>query len=153
MPARCWRNRSAYRLVGVHEQVAFVMNTLVAAAAVWVVFLIATTMTRNSEVGGYAALIMALVPEQLRWSHTAAAEPSAALACAFGVLTALAFVRLRSTGALLWTASASVFAMQFRPEGVLVAPLVVAIVLDPERGDGLGVLTRRGLGRRPDGEP
>src|SRR5205085_10011682 len=38
-------------------------------------------------------------------------------------------VRLRSTPALLWMASATVFAMQFRPECVLIAVAVGAIVL------------------------
>src|SRR5206468_2133582 len=81
------------------------------------------------QAGGYAALVMALVPEQLRWAHTAAAEPSAALATAFALLSALAFVRLRSTQSLMWMIVASVFAMEFRPECLLVAALVAAVCL------------------------
>jgi hypothetical protein len=119
----------AYRLTGVHESVAFALNTLFAAALVWVVFLVTAALTSSARAGGYAALVMALVPEQLRWAHTAAVEPSAALACAFAVLTALAFVRLRSTSALLWMVVASIFAVQFRPESLLVAPLVATVCL------------------------
>jgi hypothetical protein len=117
----------AYRLTGVHEPVAFLLNTVVAGALAWVVFLVTTMLTSSAQAGGYAALVMALMPEQLRWAHTAAAEPSAALACACAVLTALAFVRLRSNASLLWMVVVSVFALQFRPECLLVAPLVIAV--------------------------
>ena len=44
---------------------------------VWTVFLLTTTLTERPEAGGVAALIVALIPDQLRWSHSAAAEPSA----------------------------------------------------------------------------
>ena len=119
----------AYRLFGVHEQAAFVMNTLFAAALVWVVFFASTALTGSVRAGGYAAVAIALIPDQLRWAHTAASEPSAAFACAYAVMTALAFVRLRSTGSLWWMAVATVFAAHFRPECILVAPVVAAICL------------------------
>ena len=117
-----------YRLTGVHEETAFKVNVVVAALLVWIVFLLTTTLTERPEAGGLAALIAALIPEQLRWSHSAAAEPSAALACAFAVLTAAAFVRLRSTPALMWAVVAGAFAVQFRPEAVLVAPVIVLMI-------------------------
>ena len=119
----------AYRLAGTHEWVAFMVNALCAAAVVWAVFLVATALTSSALAGGFAALVMALLPEQLRWAHTAAAEPSAAFAVTAAALTALAFVRLRSTSALLWMTVTSVFAVQFRPECVLVAPLVAVVCL------------------------
>jgi len=117
-----------YRLTGVHEQTAFKVNVAAVGLLVWIVFLLTTALTERPEAGGAAALIAALIPEQLRWSHSAAAEPSAALACAFAVLTAAAFVRLRSTPALLWAVVAGAFAVQFRPEAVLVAPVIVLVI-------------------------
>jgi hypothetical protein len=119
----------AYRLVGVRESVAFGVNAIAAALLVWVVFLLTTALTRHAAAGAWAAAIVALMPEQLRWSHTAAAEPTAALACAFAVLAAVGFVRERSMPAMWWMVLATVFAAQFRPECLLVAPLVVTIVL------------------------
>ena len=118
-----------YRLAGVHERAAHVVNTLAAAALVWIVFLLGVRLTGRSRVGAYAALVVALIPEQLRWAHTAAAEPTAALACAFAVLAAVEFVAVRSTVALFWAACAGAFAVQFRPECVLLVPFVGAIVL------------------------
>src|SRR4030095_1021910 len=61
-------------------------------------------------------------------AHTAAAEPSAAFACAFAVLTAVAFARERTTSALLWMVVATVFAAHFRPESFLVTLVAVTIV-------------------------
>ncbi len=119
----------AYRVFGVHEQSASVMNTLFATALVWVVFFATTALTGHARAGGYAALVIALIPDQLRWAHTAAAEPSAAFACACAVMTALAFVRLRTTACLWWMVVATVFAAQFRPECILVVPVVAAICL------------------------
>jgi hypothetical protein len=119
----------AYQLAGVRESAAFAVNAIAAALCVCVVFLITTALTGQRQAGHYAAVVAALMPEQLRWSHTTAAEPTAALACAVAVLTALAFVRTRSAAALLWMVVASVFAMQFRPECLLVIPVVAMIVL------------------------
>src|SRR5207245_991221 len=58
----------------------------------------------------------------------APAGPSAALACSFAALATAAFVRLRSTPALLWAVVAAAFAVQFRPEAVLVAPVIVLAI-------------------------
>ena len=139
---QCWRGEynkepygypyvlsALYQLMGVHEPIAFALNTVAAALLVWVVFLATTALTGRTSAGNVAALIVALIPEQLRWSHSASAEPTAALACAFAFLAALAFVRERSTGALLWMVVATAVAMQFRPECILIAPVVLVVLL------------------------
>jgi len=118
----------AYRLTGVHEETAFKVNVVIVALLVWVVFLLTTALTERPEAGGAAAVIAALIPEQLRWSHSAAAEPSAAFACACAVLAVAAFVRLRSTPALLWAVVAAAVAVQFRPEAVLVVPVIGLVI-------------------------
>jgi hypothetical protein len=117
-----------YRVLGVRESTAFVVNTIADALLVLVVGLIAALLTGQAEAGAYAALIAALMPEQLRWSHTAAAEPTAALACALAVLAAVYFSRVRTTVALLWVAAACAVAVQFRPECVLIVPVVVGTI-------------------------
>ena len=118
----------AYRLVGVHESVAFIVNAVAAALTVWVVFLLTARLTGQPHAGEYAAVVAALIPEHLRWSHTAAVEPTAALACAFAVLTAVAFIRERTLTMLLWMVAATAFASQFRPESSLVVFVALIIV-------------------------
>ncbi len=138
---QCWRGEynkqpngypyllsAAYRLVGVGDSVAHWVNVLSSALLVWVVFLITTAMFRDVRAGSLAGLVAALIPQQLLWSHTAAAEPSAALACATAVLAAVCFTRLRTTASLVWMMAMCAFAVQFRPESVLVLAVVLAIV-------------------------
>jgi hypothetical protein len=117
-----------YRVLGVREVIAFRLNVVVAAMTVIVVFLTTAALAGKSA-AAYAGLIAALIPEQLRWSHSAAAEPSAALMNAFAVLTAVTFVKTRSTSALVWCVAAAVFAIQFRPESVLIAPVIGMVLV------------------------
>ena len=118
-----------YRLLGVREAWAFWLNALCLAALVVVVALATALLFDDRRAAGFSALVMALIPEQLRWSHTAAAEPSSALMCGVAVLAALLFVRERSTGALAWAVTAAAFAVQFRLEALLCLPLAALIVV------------------------
>ena len=77
----------------------------------------------------FAALLLALTPEQLLWSATAAVEPSASLACVAALLAAACFVRSRSTAALAGAAVATAYAVQFRPESFLIVPVDRAVAV------------------------
>jgi hypothetical protein len=114
----------AYRLFGVHEMTAFVINALAMAATVCVVYLLTWTLFENRAAARFSALVMALTPQQILWSATAAVEPTASLACLAALLCAAVFVRSRSTAALALTACMAAYALQFRPE----SPLVLAAV-------------------------
>ena len=118
----------AYRLFGVHESSAHRLNLLCAVLLVWVVFLTASALFEASGAGAFAAVVMALVPQHILWSHTAAAEPSAALMSAVGVMAALHHTREKSTESLLWMVVAGAFAVQFRPESVLLLPMMALVV-------------------------
>lgn len=122
-----------YRLFGVSELVAHRLNALCAVAAVWAAFLAGALLFGRSDAGVYAAMVLALVPQQVVWSHTAAVEPSAALMAAVAVAAAVAHARLQTTRTLFWMASAIVFAVQFRMEAALVVPLagLALLVLAP----------------------
>jgi dolichyl-phosphate-mannose-protein mannosyltransferase len=119
----------AFRIGGVGERAAFAVNPIAAALTVWAVFLLTLLLTERPDAAAYASLITALMPDYLRWAHTTAAEPSAALACALAVVAALAFARLRSTTSLLWLSASCAFALQFRPECALVLPVVGLVIL------------------------
>ena len=119
----------AYRLLGTGDGVAQRLNCLLAALLVVVAFLTTALLFRNTLAASFAALIMALIPEHLRWAATAAVEPSATFFAAFAVMTAAYFVRTRTTGGLVWLVSASALAAQFRIESGLVLGVVALIVL------------------------
>ena len=114
----------AYRLFGVHEMTAFVVNAVAMAATVAAVYLLTWLLFADRVAAWFAALIMALTPQQILWSATAAVEPTASLACVMALLCAALFLRSRSTVALAATACAAAYAMQFRPESPLVLPIV-----------------------------
>jgi 4-amino-4-deoxy-L-arabinose transferase-like glycosyltransferase len=117
-----------YRGFGVSYWTAARVNVLVGAITVVIVFLLAATLFQDLRVARLAAVVTALMPELLLWSHTAAAEPSAAAAAALAALAAAQFVRTRTTTALAWTAVATAFALQFRTESI-VAVIAVATII------------------------
>lgn len=118
----------AYRLFGVGYWTAPQLNTLAAPLLVGVVLLLAGTLLQDRRAALLAGLIAALVPEHLRWSHTAASEPLAAVAGALAVLAGVHFARTRTTAALAWTSVATAFALQFRTESILIVPIVFAAI-------------------------
>src|SRR5262249_10251442 len=117
-----------YRVAGVHEWVAFAINNVSLVAMVWVVFA-AAALLFDVRAGVWAAFVAALLPEQLMWANSAASEPTTALLCAAAMTAALFFLRTRTDAALAWAVALAVFAAQFRPEAILIVPLVAAIVL------------------------
>ena len=114
----------AYRLFGAHETTAFVVNALAMAATVFAVYLLTWVLFEDRIAAWFAALILALTPQQIVWSATAAVEPTASLACVTALLCAALFLRTRTTVALAATACAAAYAIQFRPESPLVLPVI-----------------------------
>lgn len=118
-----------YRIFGVSESVAFGFNAAVAALTACGIYLVVLIVFADRTAALFAGLMMALMPEQLLWSATAAVEPSASLACVFALLCAAVFARWRSTAALLATGVATAYAIQFRPESMLILPVVGLLLL------------------------
>jgi len=139
---RCWRGEYnkepygypyllslAYRLAGVGEPTAFRLNNVVSALTALVAFLLAQLLFEDFRVAATSALALTVMPMQLTWSNSAAAEPSAGLLTGAAVLAAVRFVQLPTTSALAWMIAVSAFATTIRPESVLVIPLVGLVIL------------------------
>jgi Dolichyl-phosphate-mannose-protein mannosyltransferase len=118
----------AYRMFGVSTTPAFVINALAMGLTVAALYLLVLVLFSDRIAALFAALLLAFTPEQIAWSATAAVEPSAALACVAALLAAACFVRWRRTAALVGTAIAAAYAIQFRPESLLIACVVVLLV-------------------------
>jgi hypothetical protein len=125
----------AYRVFGVHEPIAFRLNAVVMAATVCLVYLLVGVLFADRAAAFFAALLVALIPEQLMWSATAASEPSASLACVAALLVAASFTRSRSTAGLAAAAVAAAYAVQFRPESLLILPVIVALLWQHARAE------------------
>jgi hypothetical protein len=125
----------AYRAFGVSDTVAHRVNIAVMMAHVLVVALIAALWVRDRWTPIAAAAVFATIPQQLQWSATAAVEPSAAFTCTLAVLAALHFARTRATAALMWAVVTAAWATQFRPESILILPVVALVIATQAPGE------------------
>src|SRR4051794_31331133 len=83
----------AYRVLGVRPGTAFAVNAVAMAMTICAVYLLVWVAFRDREAALFAGLLIALMPEQLLWSATAAVEPTASLAAVVAVLSAAHYVR------------------------------------------------------------
>ncbi len=118
-----------YRVAGVGDAAAFRFNNVVAALTALTTALLADLLFANAWIAVLSGLVIGLLPMQLQWSNTAAAEPTAALLCAASMLAAVHFARVRTTSALVWTVACASFAMTMRPECILIVPLIVLVLM------------------------
>lgn len=117
-----------YRAFGVNDVAAFRFNNVVAGVSVLVTVLLADLLFGHLWIACLSGLILTVLPMQLTWSATAAAEPAAAMWCAGAALAAVHFTRVRTTSALAWTIVVTAFATTIRPECILIVPLVVVAI-------------------------
>jgi hypothetical protein len=117
----------AYRLAGVHDWVAFAVNGVVMAVTVIVIYALALVLFEDRVAAAFAGLAIATTPEQVMWSATAAVEPSASLACVAAVLCAAYYSRSGSRLGMIAVVISTAYAIQFRPESILILPVVAWI--------------------------
>jgi hypothetical protein len=130
-----------YRVVGVSENASHALNpalTGLTAAALYLGLSLAPwALPAGAALA--TALLFIFTPLVLWWGHTVAVEPSAAATVALAFMAACAHARLRdrdtaqglpATGLLL--AGTAAFAVYFRPESMLVFPLVAAVLWSTE---------------------
>ena len=113
-----------YRIAGVDARWAFVVNAVVMALTVAAVYVAALFLFADRLAAFFACLLVTLMPHQILWSATAAAEPSASFACAAALAAAAYFTVARTTIALAFAAVATAYAVQFRPESGLIVPVI-----------------------------
>jgi len=119
----------AFQLFGVREFYAFLLNNLIFCASLLLVFLIVRELTRSFYASFMGALMFALIPHNLTWSNTMAAEPSAACFAGLTVLTLIVYLRTGRMRHLLLLSAVIPFSVQIRPESLLLIPLVILAFL------------------------
>ena len=125
----------AYRIAGVHEWVAFAVNAIAMAFSIVGVYSLAWLLFGDRATAFCAGLVLALIPQQIVWSATAAVEPTASLGAILAVLAAAWYAADGSLLALASFVTVSAYAIQFRPESLLVLPVAGAIAWPRLRGD------------------
>jgi dolichyl-phosphate-mannose-protein mannosyltransferase len=117
-----------YRVFGVHSWTAFAVNAAAMALTICAVYLLGWVVFRDRDAALFAGLLMALMPEQLLWSATAAVEPTASLASIVAILCAAHYARTGGWPARLMLIVTAAYAVQFRPESILILPVIAFIV-------------------------
>ncbi len=124
----------AFQLLGTDEFYAFLLNNLIFSAAVLVAFYITWYLTGSYFASFLGALAFMLIPHNLIWSNTAAAEPSASFFSGLTVLSIIVFLRTGHGRHLLLIALLIPFSCQMRPESMLMVPwaFFTFLVLSPK---------------------
>jgi len=126
-----------YRLVGVSDRASDFLNPALVGLTAAALFLGLTLVPWTLPTGAAlaAAILFMFTPLVPWWGHTVAVEPGAAATAACAFLAACAHARLRETNTAqglpasgLLLAGATAFAVYFRPESMLVFPMVAAVL-------------------------
>ena len=125
----------AYRLFGAREGTAFAVNAAAMGAMVCAVYLLVVRLFSDRIAAFFAALLMALTPQQIAWSATAAVEPTASLAVVAAVLAAALYLRSGHWTALMLAVVATAYAIQFRPESIIAVPVILMVMWSRLRRD------------------
>src|SRR5262245_5965118 len=118
----------AYRMFGAAPEVAFRVNAVSMAVIVCALYVLIALLFEDRDAAFFGGLLLATIPQQIIWSATAAVEPSASLACVLALVFAAHFAKAGTTAAMVVAAATMAYAVQFRPESLLVLPIAVALI-------------------------
>jgi len=130
-----------YRTAGVSDSSSAFLNRALTGLAAASIYLGLTLVPWILPAGAAlaAAILFLCTPLVPWWGHTVAVEPGAAATAALAFMAACAYTRLRDgqsvqgvPAAGLFLAGATAFAVYFRPESLLVFPLVAAVLWSSE---------------------
>ncbi len=110
----------AFQLFGTNETLTFYIANLLYAGGIILVFFITRLIADRDFPGLLAALVFALIPHNLIWSNTGAAEAPAAFFGGATVLCTLVWLRTRAPRHLFLLAALLPFACTMRPESALI---------------------------------
>jgi hypothetical protein len=127
-----------FQVFGTNELYAFLLNNIMFAASVLVVFSITRVMTASYFPAFLAGLIYALIPHNLTWFNTVAAEPSAAFFAGLVVLCTVVYLKTGSARHLFLLAIIAPIACQMRPESGLIIIGTLPFMLLGGNRDGEG---------------
>lgn len=118
-----------FQLFGTNELYAFLLNNLLFSIGALVAFFITWHLTGNYFTSFLAGLAFSLIPHNLIWSNTAAAEPSAGLFAGVIVLSLIVFFKGKQNRHLFFAILAIPFACQMRPESLLILSWIMLAFL------------------------
>ncbi|MBF0398288.1 MAG: glycosyltransferase family 39 protein [Desulfobacterales bacterium] len=109
-----------FNIFGVNEIYAFYLDNLLFTISVLTVFFIAWSISSNFYTSILSAISYIIIPHNLTWSNTLAAEPSAACFTGITILCLILFIKNNQNRYLFLLTTIAPFACQFRPESMMV---------------------------------
>ncbi|MCP4578618.1 MAG: hypothetical protein GY846_20270, partial [Deltaproteobacteria bacterium] len=119
----------SFQLFGVDEAYAFLLNNLLFSMGVLIAFFITWQVTGLFLPAFLAGTAYMLIPHNLIWSNTAAAEPSAAVLVGLSVLCVVIYLKGRRTRHLFVMGTIIPLACQMRPESMMILLWVFPAIL------------------------
>jgi len=118
-----------FQLLGTDEIYAFGLTNFLFSVAVLTVFLISWQLSRRFFTSFAAAFVFMLIPHNIIWHNTLAAEPAAALFAGLSVLAVIISIRSGAVRHFFILALLLSMASQMRPESILICAWAVAALL------------------------
>jgi len=118
-----------FQFFGVNELYAFFLNNLLFTGSVLLAYLITWHITGNFYASLFSCVIFGLIPQNLMWSNTIAAEPAAAFFAGFSFLVLILYLKANKTSYLFLLMTVLPFSCQMRPESGLIIPVLAAYIL------------------------
>ncbi len=118
-----------FRAFGPHEWLAYAANNALFGLAAVAVFCVGWLLFDSARAALFAGLAFVCIPVNLQWANTTAVEVSTAAFAAFAVLAVVMFTRRPATPHLFLATALTAYAVQFRPEALLLLPVCGLLVL------------------------
>ncbi|MEJ2306143.1 MAG: glycosyltransferase family 39 protein [candidate division WOR-3 bacterium] len=123
-----------FRIFGTNELFTFILNNILFGLMIPLIFLISFLLFKDTFAGLMASLIYILIPVNLQWFNTCAAEPSTVFFTGLAILASLLYLRDKKPVNLLFFVTCLAFSMSFRTESFLIVAVVALIYLIKEPG-------------------
>ncbi|MBF0520434.1 MAG: glycosyltransferase family 39 protein, partial [Nitrospirae bacterium] len=118
-----------FKMFGSAEATGFIYNNAVFVLSTLLVFLISNLLFEEVTLSIVAALIFAMIPENIIWSNTAAVEPSSILFPGAAILCFLVYMKERDIKSLFLFSVMLPFSLQFRLEAILILPVMFMYIV------------------------
>ncbi len=118
-----------FQVFGVNELYAFFLNNLLFAGSVLLAYLITWHITGNFQASLFSCVIFGLIPQNLMWGNTIAAEPAAAFFAGLSFLILVLYIKTHKDSCLFLLMTVLPFSCQMRPESGLIIPVLAVYIL------------------------
>ena len=131
-PAYAYLISVIFRTLGTNEMFTYILNNIIFGLTIIVIFLISFLLFKDIFVSFMACLSYIVIPVNLQWFNTCAAEPSTVFFTSLAILSSLVYLKDRKPINLLFFITCLAFSLNFRTESFLIAPLIFLIYLIKE---------------------